>query len=79
MDLIIFLIIGALAGYLGSRLIGGAGNGLIMNMVIGILGSFLGGKLLGGFLDGIPYGLGGFITAVLGSALLIWVISLIKK
>ena len=48
-------------------------------MVIGILGSFLGGKLLGGFLDGIPYGLGGFITAVLGSALLIWVISLIKK
>lgn len=83
MDLIIFLLIGALAGYLGSRLMGGAGNGLLMNLLIGILGGCLGGWLLGGLFSGLPsigpVSLGGIITATLGSALLLWIISLIKK
>lgn len=83
MDLIIFLLIGALAGYLGSRLVGGAGNGLLLNIVIGIIGSYIGGALLGNLFSGLPsigsVSLGGVITAVLGSALLIWILSLIKK
>lgn len=83
MGIIVFLLIGALAGYLGSRLMGGAGNGLLLNIVIGIVGGCLGGALLGDLFSFLPsigsISLGGIVTATLGSALLIWIISLIKK
>lgn len=38
LDLIIFLAIGALAGFLGSKLFSGSSNGLLVNMLVGIVG-----------------------------------------
>ncbi len=46
MDLIIFLAIGALAGWLAGVIMKGGGFGLIGDIIVGILGSFLGGWLL---------------------------------
>ena len=43
MDLIIFLLIGALAGWLAGVIMKGGGFGLIGDIVVGVLGSFLGG------------------------------------
>ncbi len=81
MELVISLLIGAAAGYLGSRLFSGASNGLLLNLLIGILGGVIGGWLFGGFFEGllgIPY-LGQIITATLGAVILLWILSLIKK
>lgn len=40
MGLLLSLIIGALAGFLGSKLFSGAGKGLLLNLLIGIVGDF---------------------------------------
>ena len=64
--ILITLIVGALAGWLGSLIITGSGLGLIGNIVVGILGSFVGYWLLGKL--GLTFG-GGFLGSVLTGAI----------
>ena len=47
MSLIVFIIVGAIAGFLVGRVMTGHGLGLIWDIVVGILGAFLGGWLAG--------------------------------
>ena len=42
MEIIITLIIGAVAGWLGSAIYKGSGLGIIGNIIVGIIGSFVG-------------------------------------
>ena len=49
MEILVILLIGALAGWLGSVIFKGSGLGLIGNIIVGILGSFVGYWLLGKF------------------------------
>lgn len=79
MDLIIFLAIGALAGWLAGVIMKGGGFGLIGDIVVGILGSFLGGWLLPKVGLAISGEFGGFITAVIGAVILIFIVRVIKK
>lgn len=44
-DLIVMAVIGIVAGFLASMLVGG--SGLIRYLVIGVIGSFVGGPILG--------------------------------
>ena len=79
MDIIIFLAIGAVAGWLSGTLMKGGGAGLIPNIIIGVTGAFIGGfvfTLLGISAGGL---IGSIITATAGAAILLWLISLIKK
>jgi uncharacterized membrane protein YeaQ/YmgE (transglycosylase-associated protein family) len=77
--LIIFILIGAVAGWLAGIILKGSDFGLLWNIIIGIIGSFIGGflfKLLGI----VAYGLiGKIIAAVIGALLLLFIISKIKK
>jgi len=77
--LIIFLAIGAVAGWLAGILMKGGGFGLISNIVIGVIGAVLGGFVFD-FL-GISAGglIGAIITATVGAALLLAVVGIIKK
>ena len=79
MGIIIFLVIGALAGWLAGTLMKGGGFGLIGNIVVGIVGSVIGGFVFN-FL-GISVGgmVGSIVTATAGAALLLFIIGLIKK
>ena len=52
MGLIVWLIVGAIAGFLAGKVMTGKGLGLIWDIVVGILGAFLGGWLAS--LAGIP-------------------------
>jgi uncharacterized membrane protein YeaQ/YmgE (transglycosylase-associated protein family) len=45
--LIVFILIGALAGFMASKVLSGRGMGLLWDVVVGILGAFLGGWLAG--------------------------------
>lgn len=47
MNLIVFIIVGAVAGFLAGKVVTGHGLGLIWDIVVGILGAFLGGWLAG--------------------------------
>ena len=81
MDFIIFLAIGAVAGWLAGLIFRGGGYGLLWNIIIGIIGGVIGGWLLGPFLASV-FGeglLGGIITAIFGAIVLLWIASMIKK
>ena len=76
MGLIVFLIVGLIAGFVARALVPGPDPmGWLGTMILGIIGSFVGGTLaallFGGSLDVTPAGL---IGSILGSiiVLLIW-------
>lgn len=75
--ILIFLAIGALAGWLAGLIFKGGGFGLLWNIIIGIVGGVLGGWLFGGFFGEGWFG--GIITAVLGAIILLWIASMISK
>ena len=79
MNLIIFLLIGALAGWLAGVVMKGRGFGVLVNIVVGVLGAFFGGWLLPKLGLSFAGDMGLFITAFIGAVLLLAIIGLIKK
>ncbi len=45
MNFIVWIIVGAIAGFLAGKVVTGHGLGLIWDIVVGIIGAFLGGWL----------------------------------
>ena len=80
MGIILWLIIGAIAGWLAGNLMRGGGFGVLGNIVVGIVGAMLGGWVFG-FLGIGPEGgvIGSLITAVVGACLLLFIVSLVKR
>jgi len=78
--LLIWLAIGAIAGFIAGQLMKGGGFGVLGNIVVGILGSFLGGFIFSqlGMSAGGGY-LGSIITAVIGAVVLLFIVGLVKK
>jgi uncharacterized membrane protein YeaQ/YmgE (transglycosylase-associated protein family) len=78
MELVVILIIGAVAGWLGSTLYKGRGLGLIGNIVIGIIGSFVGYWALGKL--GVDLGSGWIaviLTGAIGAIIILVLLNLI--
>ena len=76
MGILIWIIVGAIAGFVASKVLTGKGMGLLWDIVVGILGAFLGGWLAG--LVGIPVATGtfsvsGLIAAFVGAVILLLV------
>ncbi|MGA9851963.1 MAG: GlsB/YeaQ/YmgE family stress response membrane protein [Gammaproteobacteria bacterium] len=77
--LILFLIIGAIAGWLAGLVVKGRGFGLLGDIVVGIVGAIIGGYLLA-IIGFVAWGLiGSLITAFIGAVVLLFIIKLIKK
>jgi len=79
MDIIWFLIIGSLAGWIAGELVRGDGFGLVGNLAVGILGAVIGGFLFR--LLGIgAYGLtGSLATAVIGAVVLLFLLNMSRN
>lgn len=78
MEIIVSLIIGAIAGWLGSTIFKGSGLGLLGNIVIGLIGGSLGYWLLGKF--GVSLGggwIGAILTGAIGAIVILLLINLI--
>ncbi len=78
MDILLVLLIGAIAGWLGSMIFTGGGLGLLGNIVVGIIGSFVGYWLLGEL--GISFGTGivaAILTGALGAIVVLAIVNLI--
>ncbi len=79
-SLIIFLIVGAIAGWLAGVIVKGYGFGLLGNIVVGVIGSFFGGLLLAHFHVIRSGGLiGDVIGATLGAVVLLLLIRLLRR
>lgn len=79
MDILYFVIIGVVAGWLAGTFMKGGGFGLFGNLVLGVIGSFVGGFAFD-LLDFEATGtLGRLITATVGAMLFIALLRVIKK
>ncbi len=79
--LLVWLVIGAVAGWLAQRILGKVGPyGLLGDIVVGLVGAIIGGYLLG-LLGGTGTGgiLVSFLTALVGAILLVWLLGKIVK
>jgi uncharacterized membrane protein YeaQ/YmgE (transglycosylase-associated protein family) len=80
MNLLWFIIIGIVAGWLAGQIMGGGGYGLLGDLILGVIGAVVGGYLFG--LLGIAAGgglIGSLITATVGAIVLIALLRLIKR
>ena len=77
--IVIWLIVGGIAGWLAGLIVKGGGQGILINIVVGIIGAVIGGWAFGQL--GIAIGSGmvnTIITAVIGAVVLLLVIGLIS-
>lgn len=76
-SILVFLAIGAVAGWLAGLIFKGGGFGLLWNIIIGIVGGIIGGWLFGSFFG--EGWVGQIITALAGAIILLFIASMIKK
>ena len=80
--LVIFLLIGAIAGWLAGLIVRGFGFGLLGNIVVGIIGAFLAGWLLPRL--GVSFMLvsplvTSIVYAMIGAVVLLVILGLIRR
>jgi len=80
MSIIIWLVVGAIAGWLAGMVVKGGGFGLIGDIIVGIVGGLIAGWLLPRL--GINIG-SGFVAAVIdafiGAVILLLIIRLVRR
>ena len=79
MDLLWFLFIGLIAGWLAGQLMGHGGYGLVGDIIVGVIGSFVGGLLFRA-LGIAAYGtIGAIVMAVIGAMVLIAILRTLRR
>jgi uncharacterized membrane protein YeaQ/YmgE (transglycosylase-associated protein family) len=78
--LLIWILVGAIAGWLASMVVRGGGMGLLGDIVVGIIGAFIGGWLLPRIGIAMPAGIVGvIIVATIGAIVLLLIIRLVRR
>lgn len=78
--LLIWIVIGAVAGWLAGMIVKGGGFGLLGDIVVGIIGAFIGGWLLARL--GVHIGTGivrTIISATIGAVVLLAILRLVRR
>ena len=78
-DLIYWIVVGLIAGWLAGKVMKGGGYGVLVDIVLGILGGIVGGWVFG--LLGLHAGglIGSIVVAFVGAVILVWVVRKLKK
>ena len=85
MNLIIWLIIGGVVGWLASLIMRTDGQqGILLNIVVGIVGAFLGGLLLSplfgtGTINNSGLTVGTFLVSLGGAVILLAIVNLFRR
>jgi uncharacterized membrane protein YeaQ/YmgE (transglycosylase-associated protein family) len=78
--LLLWVVIGLVAGWLASAVVGG-GFGLIGDIVVGVVGAFVGGLIFDALDVGTPFGgiAGTIFVAFIGALVLLLALRLIRR
>ncbi|MEK1852526.1 MAG: GlsB/YeaQ/YmgE family stress response membrane protein [Phyllobacterium sp.] len=79
-SLLVFLLVGLVAGWLASQLVRGGGFGLVGDLIVGVIGAFIAGYLFPRL--GISLGsgiLGAIIAATIGAVILLFILRAVKR
>lgn len=85
MNLIIWLVVGGLIGWVASMIMRtDAQQGMILNVVVGIVGALLGGFLLApmfgtGTINGNDFSVASLGVSLLGAVILLAIVNLIRR
>jgi len=84
MNLIIYLIAGAIIGYIASRIMRtNSQQGLLLDIVVGVVGAFLAGYFISPLLgvgtinDAIT--IPTMLVTLLGSVILLWIVKMVRR
>src|SRR5439155_16371667 len=74
------ILIGLIAGFIASRLMGSGGYGLVGDIIVGLIGAFIGGLLANLLIPDANFGLiGSIIVAIIGACILIALLRLVVR
>ena len=79
MNIVFFLLIGGVAGWLAAKIMKGHGLGLWGDIAVGVAGALLGGTLFGQLGLDMQGPIGQLLTATIGAVLLLWLAKIITK
>jgi uncharacterized membrane protein YeaQ/YmgE (transglycosylase-associated protein family) len=81
MHLIAWLVLGLVAGFIGSKIVNKSGEGMIMDILLGIVGAFVGGYLFRTFGGHGVTGLDlySLIVAVIGAIVVLVVFHAVRR
>ena len=81
MSFLVWIVLGLIAGFIGSKLVNKQGEGVILDIVLGIVGAVIGGWLFNTFGASGVTGLNlySLLVAVVGAVVLLWVYHAIRR
>lgn len=81
MNLIIWLVVGGVIGWLASIIMRtDAQQGILLNIVVGIVGAFIGGLVFsGGSINNAGLNLTSFLVSLLGAVVLLAIVNLFRR
>jgi uncharacterized membrane protein YeaQ/YmgE (transglycosylase-associated protein family) len=76
--LIIWLLIGLIAGFLASKIMRGGGYGVVGDIIVGLIGALVGGLLVNLLSPDANFGfIGSIIVSIIGACLFIWLVRMV--
>jgi uncharacterized membrane protein YeaQ/YmgE (transglycosylase-associated protein family) len=81
MSILAWIILGVIAGFIGSKIVNKQGEGLILDLILGIVGAVVGGWLFGVFGGSGVTGLNlySLLVAVIGAIVILFVYHAIRR
>ena len=81
MSFLAWIVLGLIAGFIGSKIVNKSGEGVVLDIILGIVGAVVGGWVFGLF------GLGGttgvnlysLLVAVIGAVIVLWAYHAIRR
>lgn len=81
MGTIAWIVLGGVAGWIGSKIMGtDDSQGIILNIIVGIIGAWLGGYLFNmmGYAAVTGFNIYSLLVSVVGAVVLLWVVKLVR-
>jgi uncharacterized membrane protein YeaQ/YmgE (transglycosylase-associated protein family) len=74
MSLLAWIVLGLLAGFIGSKVVNNTGQGLLVDILLGVVGAVVGGFLFNQFGEPGVSGLNlySLLVAVVGAVVVLW-------
>lgn len=75
MSVIAWIILGLIAGFIGSKIVNKSGQGMIMDIVLGVVGAVVGGVIFNFFGASGVTGLNiySLVVSIIGAIIVLWV------
>ena len=75
MSIIAWIVLGLIAGFIGSKIVNKSGQGMLLDIVLGIVGAVVGGFIFTMFgADGVTgVNLYSIVVAVIGAIVVLWI------